>query len=348
MKPILNGLIQQNANRNNQVCWLAPRESPGTGRNASPRQAYSVPEGDVERLLEAAYRALPLVPEEIRERVAELLTPEAMAALAGIAVVWAGSHFFGVGEVLDVVLAGVTVVAVGWDAIKALRGFARYYECAVHAHSDRDMEKAARYFAEAIVTAANAIGWARLTRWLSSGPKAMGKVASAGRLARWRGYIANLEFKVPRDKGMLWSSLGDFRAAEKLAGNKGLITLESQLKKNGFYQLYSREFGKTQNDATKEIWTLVSKKYVQSLEGTVTGYVDRATHFKKIYKATDPRIINPTDPVLVHEVDEISKILMSNPKITELVLIDVKTGEAFGYRSRELLESLLRLEHSKP
>lgn len=348
MRSALNGPIQPQINRNDRVCWLSPRDQPGVVDPISKRKSLDVPEGDIERLLEAAYRALPLMPEEIRERVAELLTPEAMATLAAVATVWAGSHFLGVGVVLDVVLAGVTVVAVGWDAIKALRGFARYYDCAVNARSNEDMQAAARHFADAMITAASAIGWARLGRWLASGPKVMIRVASAGRLARWRGYIANLKFHVPRDKGMLWSSLGDFRSAEKLGNSKGLVTLESQLKKNGFYELYSREFGKVQDDVTKEIWTLVSKKYVNSLEGTVTGYVDRATHFKKIYKAADPRLINPTDPVLVHEVDEISKILMSNPKITELVLIDIKSGEAFGYRSRELLESLLRLEKATP
>ena len=44
------------------------------------------------------------------------------------------------------------------------------------------------------------------------------------------------------------------------------------------------------------------------------------------------------------EPDEITKILLSNPKISELTLIDVQTGEAFGHYSRELLEALQRLE----
>lgn len=307
---------------------------------------------DIDRLLDAAYQALPLMPEELRERVAELLTPEAMAVIAGVAAIWAGSHFFGVGFVADIVIAGATIIAIGWDAIKALKGYVKYYDTAVNACTQDDIEIAARHFADATLTLASAIGWAKLGSWLGKGGAQIGRTIRAGNTAaqkaRWIRYINSLKFEVPAGKGMLWSKLGDFRTAEEIARRKGLTSLEMILKKNGFYQLYSREFGKIQNDLTKEIWTLVSRRYVQSLQGEVVGYVNRAAHYEAINKAANPKIINSTDPVIVHEIDEISKILLGNPKITHVTLIDVKSGEAFGFRSRELLESLMKLEKRVP
>lgn len=311
-----------------------------------------VGETDVDRLLEAAYRALPMLPEELRERVAALLTTESMAIIAGVAAIWAGSHFFGVGAIIDVVFAGVTVLTVGWDAIKALRGYVRYYDTAIHARTDEDYNIAARHFADATLTAASAIGWAKLAGWLGKGASKAGNLvrtqSAAAQLARWKRFINALEFDVPAGQGMLWSKLGNFRTAEELARRKGLTSLEMILKKNGFYELYSREFGKAQTEVTKEIWTMVSRRYVQSLKGEVIGYVNRAAHYQHINSAANPRLINSTDPVIVHEIDEISKILLSNPKITQVTLIDTKTGEAFGFRSRELLESLLKLEQRNP
>ena len=37
-----------------------------------------------------------------------------MAIVAGTLTVWAGSHFFGVGEIVDIVLLGVGVAALGF------------------------------------------------------------------------------------------------------------------------------------------------------------------------------------------------------------------------------------------
>lgn len=334
---------------------------PGPEAETTTHPKVVVPETEMERLLDAAYRALPLMPEQIRDQVAELLTPQAMAIIAGVAAVWAGSHFFGVGVVVDVVFAGVAFATIGWDAIRAMRGFVRYYDLAVHARTEPDLDAAARSFAEALLAIISAVGWGKLGHWLGKGVRRVAVVEKAAvQLSRWKHFIDAIQFKVPKNQGMLWSKLGDSRAAERLARQKGLVSLEMELKKTGFFTLYNREFGKVQNEITQKIWTMVSERYVQSLEGQVTGYVHRAKHFEHIRANAEKaakaagkdmdqlhefkKLINPGDPVIVHEVDEITQILLRNPKITELTLIDVKTGEAFGYRSRELLESLQRLE----
>ncbi|RYD38869.1 MAG: hypothetical protein EOP87_00490 [Verrucomicrobiaceae bacterium] len=322
----------------------------GMARNTPSVTVHST---DIDRLLDAAYQALPLMPEELRERVAELLTPEAMAVIAGVAAIWAGSHFFGVGFVADIVIAGATVIAIGWDAVNALKGYVKYYETAVSACTEDDIQIAARHFAEATLTLASAIGWAKLGSWLGKGGAQIGRTVRGGyttaQARRWYRFIDSLKFDVPSGKGMLWSKFDSPAAAEQFAREKGLISLEMVLKKNGFDKLYTREFGNTQNELTKRIWRRVSTRYVQSLRGEVIGYVNRAKHYDHINKAANPKVINrDIDPVIVFEIDEISKILLSNSQITKVTLIDIKTGEAFGFRSRELLESLMKLEKRAP
>src|ERR1039457_5357474 len=125
-----------------------------------------------------------------------------------------------------------------------------------------------------MITAITAIGWGRLGKWLGKGASRMVRVEnSAAQLARWTRFIEAIEFKVPRDKGMLWSKLGNSAKAEAMAQQKGLTCLEMELRKNGFFELYENEFGGTKNSVTAEIWKMVSRHYVQSLEGRVTGYV---------------------------------------------------------------------------
>lgn len=62
---------------------------------------------------EALRRSLPHLPAHLRGQVEMLLTPEALAMITGVLVVWAGAHFTGVGEVADLVLLTVGVFAIG-------------------------------------------------------------------------------------------------------------------------------------------------------------------------------------------------------------------------------------------
>lgn len=365
--PLISDAVVPAALRNGTLC-RGNSARPGTVGQEHNAQTLNVSDSDVDCLLAAAYRALPLMPEEIRLRVAAMLTPEAMAIIAGVGVVWAGSHFFGIGAAFDIVVAGVTVLTIGWDAIKAMKGFVNYYQLAVNARTKEDIDAAARSFADAVLTLAGAIGWTRLAKWLGSGTGGAKHLARAGAvrksaavLKRWRLFIDGIQFKVPRDQGMLWSKLGDAKAAEEMAARMNLTCLEAQLRKNGFFELYNREFGSAKNDITRQIWLWVSERYVQSLEGKVTAYVHRARHFEHLkmnaknagktagqdeLEASHEfmKLINPGDPVIVHEINELSNTLLKNRKITDVTVIDVETGEAFGYRSRELLESLQRLE----
>ncbi|MBY0395732.1 MAG: hypothetical protein K2X91_04575, partial [Thermoleophilia bacterium] len=89
--------------------------TPGTLR-ASPEEVARWP---LERkLLVAAERAADYLPGEMREQFLLLFTPECLAITAGVMLVWAGSHYVGIGFVADVLMLLVALGTLGWQAIQ--------------------------------------------------------------------------------------------------------------------------------------------------------------------------------------------------------------------------------------
>jgi hypothetical protein len=64
--------------------------------------------------------------------------------------VWAGSHAFGVGEIVDIVLLGIGVVALGFAVFEGAAELYDFTVGALSARSDADLEKAGRHFARAV------------------------------------------------------------------------------------------------------------------------------------------------------------------------------------------------------
>ncbi len=95
-------------------------------------------------------RALPLLAPAARAQVEQLLTPEALATVAAVLGVWVGSHFVGVGEIVDIVLlvAGVAMIGIAvFDGVEELLSFAT---TAVRAQSDADFDRSAAHFSRAV------------------------------------------------------------------------------------------------------------------------------------------------------------------------------------------------------
>ena len=104
-----------------------------------------------EKVGEAMRRSLPQLPSSARSLIESMLTPGSLAIIAGTLTVWAGSHFFGVGEVVDVILLGVGAIALG---LSVFDGASELYDFAVgalRARSDADLEAAGKHFARAVV-----------------------------------------------------------------------------------------------------------------------------------------------------------------------------------------------------
>jgi hypothetical protein len=106
-----------------------------------------------EKVKEAILRSKRFMPAHLAYQVEAFLTPENLALMTGTVVIWAGSHFFGVGEVVDVGLLLVGAFFIGWSIESVVRDLIEFGTTAVSAKSDAELDHAAQAFASALVTA---------------------------------------------------------------------------------------------------------------------------------------------------------------------------------------------------
>jgi hypothetical protein len=92
------------------------------------------------------------MPANVANQVDALLAPESLTILAATLAIWAGSHFFGVGEIVDVGLLLVGAFFVGWSITDVASNLLTFGTKSVNARSDEDIDIAARAFAAAVVT----------------------------------------------------------------------------------------------------------------------------------------------------------------------------------------------------
>jgi hypothetical protein len=104
------------------------------------------------KLIEAAKRATPMLPAELRGQFASLFTGANLAITGGVLSVWAASHALGVGAAVDVGLVVVGTVAVGWQVFEGGRDIGRFLVTAANAKSTNDLDRAACFLARAVIT----------------------------------------------------------------------------------------------------------------------------------------------------------------------------------------------------
>jgi len=100
---------------------------------------------------EAIRRSLPHIPADARTLARSFLDPNSLAIIAGTLAVWAGSHAFGIGEIVDVILLGIGAASVGFAVFE---GAAEFYDFVIeteNARTDADFEAAGNHFARAIM-----------------------------------------------------------------------------------------------------------------------------------------------------------------------------------------------------
>lgn len=105
---------------------------------------------DAERLGEAMRRALPRLGPEARRQIEGILTPEALAVVAAILVVWIGSHFIGIGFVADAVLLVTGIVAIGAAVFEGLDHLYHFARLSLGAKGTAQLDRAANHFAQAV------------------------------------------------------------------------------------------------------------------------------------------------------------------------------------------------------
>ncbi|MBB4006406.1 hypothetical protein [Allorhizobium taibaishanense] len=113
--------------------------------------AASVSGLSVQAKLETVLRkAAALLPADIGNRLLSLISPASLALMAGVVVVWAGSHFFGVGEIADVILLAAGWIMVGGAAIQGGEKLVSFAVGTNAAKTTADLDKAAKDLADAI------------------------------------------------------------------------------------------------------------------------------------------------------------------------------------------------------
>lgn len=103
-----------------------------------------------DRAAEAMRRSMPLLPADAAAVIQAMLTPESLAIIATTLVVWAGSHFFGIGEIVDVILLVVGVIALGASVFSGAQELYKFAELVVNPHQESDADAAAAHFARAV------------------------------------------------------------------------------------------------------------------------------------------------------------------------------------------------------
>jgi hypothetical protein len=117
-----------------------------------------------ERLTEVLTRSKKNVGPEVAVAIDSLLSPVNLAILAGTLTLWAGSHLFGVGEIVDVLLLVVGAFTIGWSIGDVAKDLYTFTERTINARSDADLDAAAQAFSHAIVLAGITVVMALLLR----------------------------------------------------------------------------------------------------------------------------------------------------------------------------------------
>jgi hypothetical protein len=106
-----------------------------------------------EKIAEAIRRSRRYLPEDLGNQLDAFLNPENLAIVSATLAIWAGSHFFGVGEVVDVGLLLVGAFMIGWSIEDVVRSLIDFGVTAYRAQTEADLDRAARAFGHAVVVA---------------------------------------------------------------------------------------------------------------------------------------------------------------------------------------------------
>ena len=94
-----------------------------------------------------------------------LLSPTNLAILGGTLTLWAGSHLFGVGEIVDVLLLVVGAFTIGWSIGDVAKDVYTFADKTINARMDNGIkDTAAQAFSHAVVLAGITVIMALLLR----------------------------------------------------------------------------------------------------------------------------------------------------------------------------------------
>jgi hypothetical protein len=86
--------------------------------------------------------------KELQQQLRQLLTPDNLKILAGIIAIWGAGHLCGYGQAADAVLAGLGILGLGLESVKAAQALWGFFSEAQNARSLAGLQKSAEHFAE--------------------------------------------------------------------------------------------------------------------------------------------------------------------------------------------------------
>ncbi len=235
--------------------------TPPPGFLKSEASVFQIPLED--RFVEMLRRTMPYLPGEMREEFAMMLTPSSLAIIAGTMVVWAGSHYFGVGFVVDAILLIAGAVFLGIQVLGAARDFVTAIELTVSAKSNSDLDQAARHLANFIAVVGVAAFLALVFKGAKKvAPKARSAVASAATTRT--GGIASKHFRAFQDVA---------RETNRIIGVRNTNPLSIPWIERGFPgKPMFPALGKNQPKTSKTTGIVIAEESTQVKEIQKSGY----------------------------------------------------------------------------
>jgi hypothetical protein len=144
---------------------------------------------------------------DVWQTIACFLTPLNLGIMAGTLALWGGSHFFGIGEIIDVLLLVIGAFTIGWSIVDVARDLYDFADYTINATTDADLEKAAEAFAHAVVLAGVTVIMALLLRKsVKEMPKFRQASVTEAMRPRWR--LGLPEVPPDPEAGRIWSRPG--------------------------------------------------------------------------------------------------------------------------------------------
>ncbi|MCA9194564.1 MAG: hypothetical protein KDB03_22490 [Planctomycetales bacterium] len=139
------GLVEIPISDGTRMCRVSPSPGP-VGANNNVVTAMPLED----RFVEVMRRTLPLLPADIQEEFAAMFSPSALLIMAGTLAVWAGSHYVGIGFIVDGLLLLGGVVFLGWQIWSAASDFMSFIDLTYNARSSSDLDTAAKHLSNFI------------------------------------------------------------------------------------------------------------------------------------------------------------------------------------------------------
>lgn len=98
----------------------------------------------------AIERSLPMLPADAASTVKTMLEPANLAMMCGTLILWAGSHFCGIGEIVDIILLATGFVILGFSIFSGAAQLSEFTTAAITAKTDTQLNQAAEHFAKAV------------------------------------------------------------------------------------------------------------------------------------------------------------------------------------------------------